>query len=207
MRPVLLRQFKLIMKRYLIILTAALMCCCSQAHAQKVAAGTNAVDWMYLVTPNVSLHYATGQHWSVGAAARYNAWSWNTRGEADERSVSEVKARQQTWSAGARWWPWNVYSGWWLEGRAQYQEYDNGGLKSLPWISNTEAGDAYGVALAAGYSLQLTRHWDLEFGLGLWGGWKTYTVYACPWCGRMVDQGSKTFVLPDQAIISMLYIF
>lgn len=176
-------------------------------HAQKVAVGTNAVDWMYLVTPNMYAQYAVGQHWSLEAKAAVNAWSFNTDGTPEERSEQEVKARSQTYSAGVRWWPWNVYSGWWIGARAQYQEYDNGGLRAIPWLRKNEAGDAYGAALNAGYALQLSRHWDLDFGLGFWGGYKRYTVYRCPWCGKAEESGSKAFILPDQAMLSILYIF
>lgn len=194
------------MKRYILILMAAL-CCCLPARAQKFAVGTNAVDWMYFVTPNLSFQYGVSQHWSIEAAARVNAWSWRTGGDDAARQQDEIKARQQTYSLGARWWPWNVYSGWWVAARAQYQEYDNGGLKFLPWVPDNEAGDAFGAVIAAGYSLPVHKHWNIEFGLGAWGGYRKYVVYACPWCGKITDEGGKAFFLPDEAVISLIFTF
>lgn len=194
------------MKRYITIILTLLLAGIS-AHAQKAAVGTNAVDWMYLVTPNMYAQFALGQHWSLEAKGAVNAWSFNTGGTEEERSEQEVKARRQSYALGARWWPWNVYSGWWVGAMAQYQEYDNGGLSSVPWQSLNEAGDAFGASISAGYSLQLSRHWNLDFGLGFWGGYKKYTVYRCPWCGKVEESGEKTFLVPDQAMISILYVF
>lgn len=196
------------MKRFVILIIFSFPLFLSAgASAQKVAVSTNIIGWAGLLTPNASIQHATGQHISLEAAARYNCWSWKTEGTTEQRQTEEVKSRQQAYSLGVRWWPWNVYSGWWVAARLQYQEYDYGGLGKLPWIPDNEAGDAYGGVLLAGYALQLHRHWDLEFGLGLWGGYKTYTVYACPYCGKITDKGAKTFVLPDQAMISLTYIF
>ena len=196
------------MKRISLILSAAVLLLAHQeAFAQKVAVGTNIVEWAHLLTPNASVQYATGQHFSLEAAARYNCWSWRTGGTLSERRQNEIKARQQAYSLGVRWWPWNVYSGWWAAARLQYQEYDYGGLSFMKWLPNNEAGDAFGAVLLGGYALQLHKHWDLEFGLGIWGGRKTFTKYCCPYCGLIVDKGSKWFFQPDQAMISVVYIF
>lgn len=194
------------MKRLFITAVTALLCCLG-AHAQKVAIQTNAIDWAFLLTPNIGLQYAVSQHFSIEAQAKVNAWSFRTSGTEEERMHNEIKSRQQAYALGARWWPWNVYSGWWVGAKIQFQQYDNGGLKALAWLPDNEAGNAYGGGLSAGYSLQLHKHWNMDFGLGLWGGYKTYTVYSCPWCGKTVDKGAKTFILPDQAMISLMYIF
>lgn len=195
------------MKRYLILLTAILLCSGFKSGAQVVSVGTNVLEWADFLTPNASVQYATGQHWSLEAAARYNCWSWRTAGTFEERQVNEKKARQQAYSLGVRWWPWNVYSGWWVAAHVQYQEYDYGGLASFKWLPNNEAGDAFGAALLAGYDLQIHKHWNLEFGLGFWGGYKFYSAYALPWNGRLLDKGSKFFFQPDQAMVSVIYVF
>lgn len=195
------------MKRYTILLVSLFLCFSFSAHAQKYAVSTNALEWVDFLTPNASFQYGFSQHWSLEAAARYNCWSWRTGGTFEERQVNEIKARQQAYSLGFRWWPWNVYSGWWVASRIQYQEYDYGGLATFKWLPNNEAGDAFGASILAGYALQIHKHWDLEFGLGFWGGYKLYTAYACPYCGRIVDKGSKWFFQPDQAMISIVYVF
>lgn len=196
------------MKKYILFLFVFLFFNFSiTANAQTVALGTNAADWACLLTPNVGLQYAIAQHWSLEVTAGINAWSWNTSGVREDRMYRERKMRRQYYTLGARWWPWNVYSGWWLAGKLQFQEYDYSSMKILPWLNENESGSAWGAGLAAGYSLQLHRHWNMDFGLGFWGGYKMYTAYSCPWCGRTVDKGAKAFIMPDQAIISVMYIF
>lgn len=206
MQPV-FKKKEMRMKRYWIIISAILLCTTFRANAQKVSLGTNVLEWTDFLTPNASLQLATGQHWSLEAAARYNRWSWRTAGTYEQRQVNERKARQQAYSFGARWWPWNVYSGWWIAARLQYQEYDYGGLSSFTWVPDNEAGDAFGAALLAGYDLQIHKHWNLEFGLGFWGGYKFFSRYALPWCGRLLERGERMFILPDQAMISVVYVF
>ena len=102
-----------------------------------------------------------------------------------------------------RWWPWNVYSGWWLGAKGQFREYNWGGFGSR----ETEEGYAYGAGLSFGYTWMLHEHINLELGAGAWGGYKTYTVYSCPLCGRKVDEGSRWFVMPNEAILSLVFVF
>ena len=85
----------------------------------------------------------------------------------------------------------------------QYQEYNRGGIIS----QRTEEGDAYGLSLSGGYSLMLHEHLNLDFGLGLWGGQKTYITYACPSCGKITGKGYKWFLTPNEIRISIAYIF
>lgn len=194
------------MKKAVTLAVAILMMGVS-AHAQKASLSTNAVDWMYFLTPNVEGQWALSQHWSLGAEARVNAWSWRTGGTFEERQQRELKARQQTYSAGLKWWSWNVWSGWWTGARAQWSEYDYGGKGFMPWLPENEAGDAWGLGLDLGYSYQLSTHWDLDMSLGIWGGVKRYTAYACPYCGTVTESGRRGFLLPNEARIALLYVF
>ena len=96
-----------------------------------------------------------------------------------------------------------MYSGWWVGAKAQYQEYNRGGI-----ITKTaEEGDAFGAALAGGYSLMLREHWNLDFGLGVWGGWTKYRKFAYPENGKITEEGHKWFFLPNEVILSLVFIF
>ena len=166
------------------------------ASAQKWSIGTNAVEWLNLGTVNAEGSVAAGRHASVGVGFRYNPWTFG--GE-----EKQLQNKQRSAYVYGRWWPWFIYSGWWLQGKGQYSEYNQGGIFSR----ETEEGDAYGAGIAAGYTLMLHRQLNIEFAAGIWGGYKTYTVYACPTCGRIVDSGAKAFILPDNIAVSLLYIF
>lgn len=170
----------------------------SLCFAQKVQLGLNAADLADMGTLSGEAGVAILRHWSVSAKAKLNPWTFN----AGDPS-SQFQRRQQTLWAGTRYWPWHVWSGWWASSGLQYSEYSRGGISSR----ETEEGDAYGATLSAGYTLMLDQHFNIEFGIGLWGGYRVYTVYACPLCGRVVDGGEKPFILPNEALLTLSYVF
>jgi len=193
-QPIFLRH-SIVMKHY-IALTISLLVFSLNASAQKWSVSTNAVEWANLGTINLEASAAVGRHATVGVGAKYNPWVF---GGEDK----QLQNKQRTAYVLGRWWPWFIYSGWWFGGKAQWSEYSQGGIFSR----ETEEGDAYGAGLSAGYTLLLKKNLNLEFSAGFWGGYKTYTVYACPTCGRIVDSGAKAFILPDNVAISLMFIF
>ena len=184
------------------------------AMAQRWAVAVNAADAIDLGTISVEGSAAVSQHWSLHAGAKVNPWTFNKHntwnGLFSEPDPDQKQNRKQAYAVGARWWPWNVYSGWWVGGKAQYQEYNRGGLRLPIGVGNdggAEEGDAFGAALSGGYSLMLKEHWNLDFGLGVWGGWTKYRKYEYPENGKLIEQGQKWFFLPNEVILSIVYVF
>ena len=184
------------------------------AMAQTWAVAANAADMADLGTIGVEGSAAVSQHWSIHAGAKFNPWTFAKKdtfnGLFSEPNPDQKQDRKQTYAVGARWWPWNVYSGWWVGGKAQYQEYNRGGLRLPIGVGNdggAEEGDAFGAALSGGYSLMLKEHWNLDFGLGVWGGWTKYRKYEFPENGKLIDEGGKWFFLPNEVIVSIVYVF
>ncbi|MCR4860519.1 MAG: DUF3575 domain-containing protein [Bacteroidales bacterium] len=163
----------------------------------RLALGQNVADYLFLGTLNADVQYSVHRSWTLLAGARYNNWTWRHRRE------DQFESRQQTYYLGARWWPWYTYSGWWAGAKLQYQQYNRGGLLSL----ETEEGDAVGLSLGGGYCVHVNRSLNVDFGLFYWGGVTRYVKYACPYCGRRIDEGSKTFLLPDEIRIALQFIF
>ena len=83
------------------------------AGAQKFSVATNLADYANFGTLNLDVSYAISRNWSVMAGAKYNPFSF--RG-------GELLNKQRTFSLGARWWPWHIYSGFWVSSKAQYME-------------------------------------------------------------------------------------
>ncbi|MDE7126866.1 MAG: DUF3575 domain-containing protein [Bacteroidales bacterium] len=175
---------------------SVMMLVCHSLWAQKFSVSTNAVGYLNLATLNAEVSYAVAQHWSVTAGVKYNPFTFKVSGR-------QVQNRQQAYSVGARFWPWHIYSGWWVAAKAQYQEYNSGGIFSV----ETEEGDRWGAGITAGYTYMVHPRLNLEFGLGLWAGMKRYTVYSCPSCGLTMDTGNKGFILPNDLIIGISYVF
>ncbi len=53
----------------------------------------------------------------------------------------------------------------------------------------------------------LGKHVNLDFGLGVWGGYDKYGSYSCPTCGVTTDAGARFFVLPDEVLVAITYVF
>ena len=198
---------KKVMITALVLLLAA-----ASASAQKMAIGNNVADDLFLGTLNLQAQYAVGQHWSLTADVKYNPWTFH-KGEAgnEDSMSSQLQARQRSAALGARWWPWHIYSGWWVAGKAKWQEYN-----SNFWCVNdqivyhglqTEEGTRAGLSLGFGYSFMLTSWFDLDVGVSGWGGGQWYSRYACPTCGRLVESGVKGFLLPDELTLALIFIF
>ena len=123
------------------------------------ALSMNLVDYARLGTIQGSIQYGISRRVSVEAAARINNHS-------------------QRFSAGARWWPWYIYSGWWVKGLAQVEVQE----------------EAYGAGLSLGYSLLLSRWLNLDLGVGGWGGRK--------------GTGDRSwFLAPNEITAGLMFVF
>ena len=174
--------------------------------AQRVALSGSISDALELGTIGLEGQVALSRYLTLDLWAKLNPWTFSREDSFNglyDVPSSEVRDRTQTYSVGLRYWPWNVYSGWWTTLRFQYKEYSVGGIFS----DRTEEGDALGGVFGAGYSLMLREHLNLDVGLEAWAGQKTYTKYSCPHCGEVLEEGSKTFLLPSALVLSLMYIF
>lgn len=182
-------------KLVLFVLLVALSPC---IYGQKISVSTNVLGYAGLGTMNVDASYAFSRHWSVVAGFRYNPFTFKD-GDQDE----QFQYRQQSYAAGVRLWPWHIWTGWWFASKLRYQEYNIGGILGPV----TQEGDRFGVGLYSGYTHMISSHFNIEFGLGLWTGGDFYKRYSCPVCGLTIDEGRKAFVLPDDLMISLVYVF
>lgn len=181
----------------MVFLTAIFLLLGLSASAQKYSVGVDPVTAAAFGTLNIHGGVAVAKEVSLEAEVRYNPFSYK------KKDGSQMQYKQQTYTAGVRWWPWYCYSGWFFGAAAQYQEYNRGGILS----PLTEEGDAVGLAVSGGYMLMLSKHVNLEFGIGVWGGHKWYTAYSCPRCGRIVDEGRKWFVAPNDLSVAVVFVF
>ncbi len=182
-------------KEKILLLAVTCLLLCPQAVAQRFSVGTNGVDWLTLGTLNLEAGAAVAKHFSVHVGAEYNPWTFMA---GDQQK--QLQTRHVSYWGGVRWWPWFVYSGWWVAAEARYSMYNLGGIIKR----SAEEGDAYGGGIYGGYTIMLTDRWNLDLGVGVWGGYKNYTRYNCPVCGVITEEGSGAFVLPDARIAIML---
>ena len=81
--------------------------------------------------------------------------------------------------------------------------FNTGGIVS----SKTREGNRAGGGITAGYTYMLNPRFNLELGVGGWMGKEWFTVYDCPVCGEILEKGEKFFILPNDIIIGVSYIF
>lgn len=166
--------------------------------AQKFSVSADLLGCVCLGTLNADMSYSASRYWCITAGARYNPFVFR-KGD----PARQFQLRQQSYYAGVRLWPWHTLSGWWFESKLRYQEFNAGGIFSR----STKEGDRFGTGLYAGYTYMLSRHFNLEFGAGLWTGYEIFRRYSCPSCGVMTASGTGWFVLPDDIRIAVVYVF
>lgn len=186
------------MKR-LLLMTSVLMTIAVNGHAQKWSLSTNAFDWAMLGTVNLEAQVSVARHISIDAGARYNPWKFDT-----SNPHLTIQNRQTTFYAGIRYWPWYVFSGWWIAAKGQYGSFHRSGI----WRPAIEEGTAAGGGLSLGYTFMLNEHINLDIGAGAWGGRKLKrTLYDCPSCLNIREEGPKNFIDLDDIMVSFLYVF
>lgn len=177
--------------------------------AQNVTISTNLLDWANLGTINGDVTVSLSRRWSIGANAEYNPWTYKFN-----NGQNWVYNRHRTFGLYGEWWPWYVNAGWALQFGAQYKEYAAGGFPFFKkdygerWgrIPLVEEGDAVGGGVAVKYSRLLSRNWSIEFSGGVWAGWKWYTGYRCPNCGRRIEEGQKFFMGPYNIAVRFVFV-
>ena len=171
---------------------------CTEAAAQRFSLSTDILATACLGTLNADVSMNVSRKLSLCAGVRYNPFTYMS-----EDPQKQFQYRQRSFSAGLRMWPWHTGSGWWLSGKLRYQEYCFGGLLSR----QVREGDRAGAGLYAGYTHMLSSCFNIEFGVGAWMGVDLYRKYDCQVCGRTLASGNSFFILPDDVMISLVYVF
>ena len=194
-------QFQHIMKRTARVLgiTALLITFSMPSWGQRWSIATNLLDYADFLTLNAEAGVSVHRHWSVSVKGRYNPFSFPT----SLNEAGRIQNRTGSVSAGFKYWPFFVYSGLYYGGRVQWSRYNSGGIFS----TSSEEGDALGIGMNIGYSLLLTKHLNIEFGIGLWFGGTRCRKYSSTACGKLTDRGIKAFIAPNDVQINLLYTF
>lgn len=162
------------------------------------ALSTNLLGYADLLTLNFELQYAFGRHWSLDMAGKFNGLTLkkDTEGQLmDRKSVASV---------GAKYWPWYVFSGWWVSGFMRTESFSRSNLtKTMGFRS----GDSYGAGISAGYALILTKWFNLDFGVGAWGGYRTTSTYEFPDLEHSTGRTSKGFIDVADITVSAMFVF
>ena len=180
------------MKKINILLVAlAALLYGGSASAQNMYVSTNLLDYVNLGTINGEFGLNPLPKWSFYARGRYNPFTFNVRGVKQNRVAGGA--------LGARYWFWYTNSGWFLNSHIGGALYNTGGI----FDGYAYEGAAGSLTVGGGYSLMLNERWNLDFGLGMQGGYTSFTKYACVKCGKMVGKEKKIFVAPSNMLVQL----
>lgn len=183
-----------------ILIVLLLVCAPRLAEAQTWAVSTNALSWANLGTVNAEGSVRLSRRLSLNTGFTANPWEMTTN------TYVTIKNQQYGGYVGVKYWPWHVYSGWWVGTKAQYKNFEQVGLLT----PNLMKGDALGGGLATGYSVLISHTLNIDFGLGLWAGrllrYKEYEGTVAKE-SMLIDAGPRNFVFIDNVIVSLVYIF
>ncbi len=166
------------------------------AKAQKWSVATNLLDYLNFGTINAEVGVSVDKHWTVALSGKYNPFYFDF----PEHPIVNKKGLV---AVNARFWPFFVYSGLFYGFGAQCAVFRSGGIFS----ENTREGIAGGLTFEIGYSLIVSKHLNIEFGIGVWGGASGYTKYAGTRCGRKLSETTEPFLTFSDFQINILYNF
>lgn len=163
---------------------------------RRYLVGGNLAEYLDLGGLNIELGTTLNRHWSIHLLGKYNPFWWNVGKKSFQHC--EIYGKIE-----GKYWLWYVFSGWHLKGGVRYGEYNKGGL----FRTDTQEGRGGGITLGGGYTLMVNKWWNIEFGLSLWGGYKSYKTYSAPRCGKLLEQGEKLFFSPENLTLSFQFTF
>ena len=175
----------------ILVAVLAALFCSTGIDAQNMYVSTNLLDYLNLGTINGEFGLNPLPKWSFYARGRYNPFTYNVNGQKQNRVAGLA--------VGARYWFWYTNSGWFLNSHIGGALYNTGGI----FDGYAYEGAACSLTLGGGYSLMLNERWNLDFGLGVQGGYTSFTKYTCPKCGKVLGDGKKVFVAPSNMLVQL----
>ena len=165
--------------------------CTSAVHAQNMHLATNLLDYANFGTINAEFGLSPYPKWSFYIKGRYNPFTFQINGQKQNRVAS--------CAVGSKYWFWYSNSGWFLNSNIVYSIYNTGGIID----EYAYEGDSYGITAGGGYALMLNKKWNLDFGVGVQGGFANYTKYACPKCGKVELKRKRFYVVPGALMVQL----
>lgn len=155
------------------------------------------------LAPNLTLQYAVARHHSVSLGGGVRPWN---------RSESYIK-NYGYGEMAYRYWFCRSYDGWFVGAEANGGQYNIGGAK-LPFGIGWPADDhrcegwAVGGGIIAGYALPLSKHWNMNFEVGVGYQYCEYDKFACPEkCATNLGKNTYNYIGLNDLSVSIQYVF
>ena len=171
--------------------------------SQGVALRNNLL-WDATGTANLGIEIPVAEHWTAGANGAIKTWPrffvWDTGTVDNPRQWKYFTAAPEV-----RFWPGEIYSGWFFGADLIYTHYNASKLKlPLGLFSGLEKerrqGNFYGGGIFAGHSWWLGEHFRIEAEAGIGAGHKDATRYDCMHCGTKLGNEGGLQIVPKLGI-------
>ncbi len=162
--------------------------------AQNVGVKTNLL-YDALAAVNLGVESKIAQKWSVDVSGNFKSWDIN----------SDRRTRHLLVQPELRYWFCEAFNGGFIAAHGVYSHFNVGNV--WPVGENRYQGDLFGGGLGYGYSLPISKSWNIEAEVGLGYVYAIYDKYPCYHCGKKNGEGSRGFFTPTKAAISLIYVF
>lgn len=182
-----------------------LIALCTSVKGQKVAVKTNLL-YDVTATINAGVEVGLSPQWTFELSGNYNNWTMS----------HDRKWKHWLIQPEARYWFCNRFIGHFIGFHAHGGKYNVGNLDNsinflgtdLSMLSDSRyQGWFVGAGLAYGYSWVLSKHWNLEFELGIGYAYSRFDRYPCATCGERLDKGNHNYIGPTKAAVNLIYAF
>lgn len=167
------------------------------AHAQFYSVKMNALSLAAGGTLNLEGEVVAGNNWTLNVVGQWNPWEFGSDGS---RRVKQI-----TVSPGARYWFGGAFNYGWFMGWHGIASRFN--MSNMFGLNRRYDGRAYGGGMSAGFSIPLTKRWNIEYEVGVAGAWSDYRVYDCGNCGQFREHKHAWKVIPSRVGVNMIYLF
>ena len=154
------------------------------------------------LTPNLAMEFGMGRRTSLELSASYHPW------KRKNSYISNKKFVHSIYRPEFRWWMCERFNGHFFGVHAFYANYNISGYTVLLLFKKEyrNEGWALGGGASYGYHWSWSKHWGMEFNLGLGVAYLDYKRYDCVRCSSQGESKTKTYIGPTRLGISLIYI-
>lgn len=185
-----------------------LMATCIVFAESKVTLKTNIIPDAAL-SPNLGLEVKLAKKWSLDLTGQMNLWPI-------KNSTGKHTWKHWLVQPEARYWFCEPFVKSFIAIHAIGGEFNVGNIKNginflgsdfSKLTDHRYEGWAAGGGIAYGYALPLSKHWNMEFEIGIGYVYVHYRKFRCTECSGLEGTGHHNYFGPTKAAINFVYLF
>lgn len=169
-----------------------ILLCTISVSAQQVSIKTNLL-YLATTTPNIGVEFKINESFSFNLEGGYNPFEWS-----DDKFYKHYLVVPEL-----RYWTCYSFNRSFLGIHGITGKYN---LDDSKIFDHRYEGTILGAGLTYGYHLYLSKHWGIEFLVGLGFASLKYDKYECGKCNDKIGRFNRNYFGPTRAGISLVYI-